>query len=111
MATYLIGDIQGCLEPLQRLLDTINFDPAVDRLWPCGDLVNRGGDSLGVLRLLHSVAPCVAPVLGNHDLHLLAEQARHPEGGSSNLEFEAILQAHDQASLLDWLNQMPLAAW
>ncbi len=111
MATYLIGDIQGCLEPLERLLEAINFDPAADQLWPCGDLVNRGGDSLGVLRLLYSVAPCVETVLGNHDLHLLAEQARHPEGGSNNDEFEAILQAHDQEDLLAWLNQMPLAAW
>ena len=91
MATYLIGDIQGCLDPLQRLLDQIDFDPARDRLWPCGDLVNRGGQSLGVLRLLHGLGDSVRPVLGNHDLHLLAEDARKRKQGRSNAEFEAIL--------------------
>ena len=59
MATYLVGDIQGCYAPLQRLLEQIRFDPSTDRLWPCGDLVNRGGHSLEVLRLLHSLSPGV----------------------------------------------------
>ncbi len=114
MATYLIGDIQGCLDPLQRLLDRIRFDPAQDLLWPCGDLVNRGGHSLEVLRLLHSLGDCVSPVLGNHDLHLLAEEARRPPSHtrhSRNPEFEAILQAPDREKLMAWLGAMPLAAW
>jgi bis(5'-nucleosyl)-tetraphosphatase (symmetrical) len=111
VATYLIGDIQGCLGPLQRLLEQIRFDPQVDRLWPCGDLVNRGGHSLEVLRLLHELGACVSPVLGNHDLHLLAEDARRPNGGSRNAEFEAILTAPDRRELLDWLGGFPLATW
>ncbi|MEM1410774.1 MAG: symmetrical bis(5'-nucleosyl)-tetraphosphatase [Pseudomonadota bacterium] len=111
MATYLIGDIQGCLDPLQRLLEQINFDPATDRLWPCGDLVNRGGHSLEVLRLLHGLGEAVQPVLGNHDLHLLAEDARRRKHGSRNAEFEAILQAPDRELLMDWLGAQPLASW
>jgi bis(5'-nucleosyl)-tetraphosphatase (symmetrical) len=111
VATYLIGDIQGCIAPLQRLLEQIRFDPATDRLWPCGDLVNRGGHSLEVLRLLHSLGPSVEPVLGNHDLHLLAEDARRARSHSRNAEFEAILRAPDREALMDWLGAMPLATW
>jgi len=111
VSTYLIGDIQGCLEPLERLLERIAFDPGRDRLWPLGDLVNRGGRSLEVLRLLHGLGPAVEPVLGNHDLHLLAEDARRPRGHSRNPEFEAILQAPDRAELMRWLGTRPIAAW
>ena len=110
MATYLVGDIQGCLDPLQRLLDSINFDPAADRLWPCGDLVNRGGDSLAVLRLLHSLGPAVHCVLGNHDLHLMADHARNPDK-SKNKEFKKIMKAHDRDTLMAWLSEFPLADW
>jgi bis(5'-nucleosyl)-tetraphosphatase (symmetrical) len=111
MAIYLIGDIQGCCDALQSLLDKIRFDPAADRLWSCGDLVNRGGQSLEVLRLLHSLGERVSVTLGNHDLHLLAENARHPDGASRNREFRAIFAAQDRATLLDWLAAQPLAAW
>lgn len=111
MSTYLIGDIQGCLDPLERLLDKVRFDPASDRLWPCGDLVNRGGHSLEVLRLLYSVAPQVSVTLGNHDLHLLAAAERFPEGGSGHAEFEAVLTAHDRDGLLRWLRAQPLATF
>lgn len=111
MATYLIGDIQGCFDPLQRLLDQLNFDPAADRLWPCGDLVNRGGHSLEVLRLLHGLGNAVQPVLGNHDLHLLAEDARPRKHGSRNAEFKAIFQAPDREELMAWLGGFPLATY
>ena len=72
MATYAVGDLQGCLEPLQCLLKQVAFDPARDRLWLVGDLVNRGPQSLETLRFLYSLRESLICVLGNHDLHLLA---------------------------------------
>lgn len=111
MATYLVGDIQGCYDPLQRLLDTIGFDPAEDRLWPCGDLVNRGGRSLEVLRLLYGMRDRVSVTLGNHDLHLLAAATRYPKGGHRNAEFDRILLAADRGPLLEWLANEPLVTW
>lgn len=111
MGTYLIGDIQGCLEPLQRLLDEIRFDPATDRIWSCGDLVNRGGQSLGVLRLLHGISDQVSVTLGNHDMHLLAAHSRYRHKRCPNREFEKILRAPDSEELIGWLVSQPLAAW
>ncbi|HEY5776526.1 MAG TPA: symmetrical bis(5'-nucleosyl)-tetraphosphatase [Xanthomonadales bacterium] len=111
MSTYLLGDIQGCYDSLQRLLETIHFDPANDQLWSCGDLVNRGGSSLEVLRLLKSFGPAVNVTLGNHDLHLLASYHRHPNGRSGNPEFDAVFAAPECASLMDWLRSFPLAYW
>jgi len=111
MATYLIGDIQGCYGPLQRLLEKIKFDSSADNLWCCGDLVNRGGSSLKVLRLLHSLKDRLVITLGNHDLYLLADNVRFPCGQSRNPEFRAILQAHDRRKLVDWLQSQPLAFW
>ncbi len=111
MATYLIGDIQGCYNPLLRLLEKINFDSASDKLWCPGDLVNRGGHSLEVLRLLEGLGDNFIMTLGNHDLYLLAENHRNPSGHSPNPEIDAILQAPDRLKLLDWLQRQPLADW
>jgi bis(5'-nucleosyl)-tetraphosphatase (symmetrical) len=111
VGTYLVGDIQGCYEPLQRLLDKINFDPARDRFWSCGDLVNRGGQSLEVLRLLKQLGSGFSASLGNHDLHLLAADSRHPDGNCRNAELAKVLQAHDREPLLEWLSTQPLAVF
>ncbi|MGD9603836.1 MAG: symmetrical bis(5'-nucleosyl)-tetraphosphatase [Gammaproteobacteria bacterium] len=108
MATYAIGDLQGCRASLEALLDTIRFDRARDRLWFVGDLVNRGPDSLGALRFVHSLDACSVTVLGNHDLHLLAlrhDPARKMKKGDT---LEDILTAPDRDLLLDWLRQRPL---
>jgi bis(5'-nucleosyl)-tetraphosphatase (symmetrical) len=109
MATYIVGDIQGCYDELQRLLDKVNFDPASDRLWSVGDLVNRGGQSLETLRLLKSLDDRFLVTLGNHDLYLLRENWKYPDGGSSNHEMDLILHAPDREPLLNWLQGMPLA--
>ena len=111
MATYLIGDIQGCYDQLQRLLEKIQFDPAADSLWCPGDLVNRGGSSLETLRLLESLGQSFTMTLGNHDLYLLAENYRFPDGGSRNRELDAVLQAPDREKLMAWLQRQPLALW
>ncbi|MDT8319602.1 MAG: symmetrical bis(5'-nucleosyl)-tetraphosphatase [Xanthomonadales bacterium] len=111
MATYVVGDLQGCYDALQRLLEKIGFDPARDQLWSTGDLVNRGGQSLETLRLLHGMGTRFRMVMGNHDLYLLKENWKFPDGGCGNREMEAILQAHDRHILLDWLQHQPLALW
>lgn len=111
MATYVVGDIQGCYDPLQRLLDKVNFDPAEDHLWCPGDTVNRGGKSLETLRLLESMGDRFTMTLGNHDLYLLREAWRFPEGGCANREMDVILRAHDREHLMNWLRKQPLAHW
>lgn len=111
MSTYLIGDIQGCYDSLQRLLEKIQFDTAHDQLWCCGDLVNRGGQSLEVLRLLMQMGPACSVTLGNHDLHLLAADHKHPGGNCKNSELARVLQASDRTQLIDWLTAQPLAVY
>ncbi|HET8897712.1 MAG TPA: symmetrical bis(5'-nucleosyl)-tetraphosphatase [Rhodanobacteraceae bacterium] len=109
MSTYAIGDVQGCYPELNRLLERLSFDPASDRLWMCGDLVNRGGESLEVLRLLRSLGAAVTVTLGNHDLSLLAVGARDEAGQARvNPELRRVLFADDRAPLLDWLRGQPL---
>lgn len=107
MALYAIGDVQGRLEPLRRLLDRLRFDPALDRLWFTGDLVNRGPDSLAVLRFVHVLGASAVTVLGNHDLHLLAVAA----GAAKKKErdtLDEVLNAPDRDALLTWLQHRPL---
>ena len=109
MAIWAIGDLQGCYGPTRRLLDRINFDPAVDTLWFCGDLVNRGGESLETLRLVYSLRDHCHVVLGNHDLSLLAIAERdEAQQKRVNPDLRSILFAPDREELPDWLRARPL---
>ena len=104
MATWAIGDIQGCHDELARLIDKLRFDPAADKLWFCGDLVNRGGQSLAVLRLVRSLGDRAIVALGNHDLSLLAiAERRQQEQARVNPELREVLFAPDRDELLAWL--------
>ena len=108
MALYMIGDVQGCDDALGRLLDEIAFSPSRDRLVLLGDLVNRGPQSLAVLRRLMALGDAAACLLGNHDLHLLAvSQGVRPLHRSDTVG--DILGALDRTALLDWLRHRPLA--
>lgn len=109
MATWAIGDIQGCHDELALLIDRIRFDPARDTLWFCGDLVNRGGQSLEVLRLVKSLNERTVVVLGNHDLSLLSIAERSEQDQAKvNPELRAVLFAPDRGELLEWLRRRPL---
>ena len=109
MATWAIGDLQGCHDTLQALLEKLRFDPAVDRLWFCGDLVNRGGQSLETLRLVKSLDACSTVVLGNHDLSLVAiGERREDEQRKVNPDLQRVLFAPDRDALLHWLRMRPL---
>ena len=107
MSIYAIGDVQGCYEPLRRLLERIAYDPARDRLWFVGDLVNRGPESLQTLRFVRSLGESASVVLGNHDLHLLAvaEGVCEPHREDT---LDDILRAPDRDELLDWLRHRSL---
>jgi bis(5'-nucleosyl)-tetraphosphatase (symmetrical) len=104
--TIFIGDIQGCREELERLLEALRFDPATDRLEPVGDLVNRGPDSLGCLRLLKGLG--AGGVLGNHDLHLLRSAAGLREVRDEDT-LDLVLAAPDRDELVAWLAARPFA--
>ena len=107
MAVYVIGDVQGCYSNLIRLLDKIRFDQAKDKLWFCGDLVNRGPESLQTLRFVRSLGDSAITVLGNHDLHLLAiYHSRQVVSESSSLS--EILQSPDCGELIAWLQSRPV---
>lgn len=107
MSIYAVGDVQGCYSELQALLAKIHFDPAHDQLWLVGDLVNRGPDSLAVLRLIKSLGDSAITVLGNHDLHLLAVAAGAAQL-NRNDTLDEILGAADCDELLHWLRQQRL---
>jgi bis(5'-nucleosyl)-tetraphosphatase (symmetrical) len=109
LAEYAIGDLQGCYDPFQRLLEKIAFDPDRDRLWITGDLVNRGPKSRKTLRFVRELGDAAVSVLGNHDLHLIAlangiKQARDNYGS-----LQKILEKDDCGELVDWLRFRPLA--
>lgn len=107
MSTYAIGDIQGCYEAFQRLLDTIAFDPAKDTLWLAGDLINRGPDSLSTMRLILSLQDNIVAILGNHDLHFLA--ASHNLRSLSRSDtLSELLNADDCYEFVEWLSHCPL---
>src|SRR5688572_5625762 len=102
MATYAVGDVQGCYEQLRRILDSVSFDPAKDTVWLVGDLVNRGPQSVETLRYVRGLGSRAVTVLGNHDLNLLAVaeglRKRHRSDTIGD-----ILQAPDRDELLHWL--------
>lgn len=107
MAVYAVGDLQGCLRPLDALLERVSFDPARDQLWLVGDLVNRGPDSLGCLRRVKALGDAAVTVLGNHDLHLLATAAGLRSVRSRDT-LDAVLAAPEAAEYLEWLAHRPL---
>jgi len=107
MATYAIGDIQGCFDELKELLTLIKFNSDHDQLWFCGDLVNRGPKSLETLRFIRSLEGNAISVLGNHDLHLLATAYDHRKPGKKDTLNE-LLCAQDADQLLEWLRHQHL---
>ena len=107
MATYAIGDIQGCFGTFRRLLDRIEFDASRDRVLLVGDLVNRGPQSAEVLRWAMRNERAVRTVLGNHDLHLIA-RALGAVGRKKRDTLDGVLGARDCDDLVDWLRTRPL---
>jgi bis(5'-nucleosyl)-tetraphosphatase (symmetrical) len=107
MATYVIGDIQGCWTTFQRLLDRIAFDPQQDRLWSVGDIVNRGPNSLEMLRWMVRTQHAVTAVLGNHELHLLAVAFGASEARDKDT-LGPILNAPERDDLIEWVASLPL---
>lgn len=107
MATYAIGDVQGCFDELEQLLEKIRFEKEKDRLWFVGDLVNRGPKSLEVLRFVRDLGERAVVVLGNHDLHLVTQHEGF-ERPREDDTFQDVLRAPDRKALVDWLRQRPM---
>ena len=107
MAIYAIGDIQGCYEELQQLLQRLDFKVGQDTLWFTGDLVNRGPDSLKVLQFVKNLGQSAVCVLGNHDLHLLAVACEQGRLRKDDTLVE-ILSHPQRQELLSWLRHLPL---
>lgn len=110
MSTYLIGDIQGCHQPFSHLLRQLSFSPSRDTLYVLGDLINRGPESSEVLRHCMQLGDAVKPLLGNHDLHLLATAHGIRKPGKRDT-LESILNAPDRNELLHWVSQQPLTRY
>lgn len=108
MAVYAIGDIQGCFDELLRLLDAIKFNPKKDQVWLAGDLVNRGPNSADVLRFAKKHSGSIKVVLGNHDLHLLANAAGVNQHHHRMDTMESVLEADDRDELITWLRHQSL---
>ena len=108
MSIYILGDIQGCYREMRRLLDKIGFNPEKDKLWAVGDLVNRGSDSLAVLRFFHRLGKRGQIVLGNHDLTLLAQAYGNFGHQNQHDTLKPILKAPDRDELIYWLRHQPL---
>jgi bis(5'-nucleosyl)-tetraphosphatase (symmetrical) len=108
MAVFAIGDVQGCKDELDSLLDRLQFDASRDRLWFVGDLVNRGPRSLDTLRFVKSLGDAAVTVLGNHDLHLLALARGGADWRDGDAGLRPIVDAPDADALLDWLQARPL---
>jgi bis(5'-nucleosyl)-tetraphosphatase (symmetrical) len=107
MATYAIGDIQGCYHAFMALLARLNFNEKHDKLWLVGDIVNRGSGSLEVLRWCYQHQNSIKMVLGNHDLHaiVVAHNIKPAHKGDT---LQALLDAPDSDALLSWLRHQPL---
>lgn len=108
MAVYAIGDIQGCFDELLKLLDLVKFDPEKDQVWLAGDLVNRGPKSAEVLRFAMEYKDSVKVVLGNHDLHLIANAVGNNEHHHRMDTMDSVLDADDRDELINWLRHQPL---
>lgn len=100
-----IGDLQGCREEFEDLLEAVQYDPATDALHPVGDLVNRGPDSVGAVRLAQSLG--AEPILGNHEIHVL-RQAKDPDLRGNRRTLRELQEAPDGEELLAWLEGLPL---
>ncbi len=107
MATYAIGDIQGCYQTLQKLLKHIRFNPQQDQLWLAGDLINRGPDSLKTLEYVYQHKESIRCVLGNHDLHYLAVESGQHQATKKD-SFDQLLNSPNRLELSQWLIKQPL---